>query len=484
MSQYSPDSFCAAICPNIFDAFANTDFLLPLVLGNLLSQKLWDLSDRVQKKLKEPDPASTMQAEVIDDPLKLIRAIQHQLDRQFKHLHPNAVATTYGELNLVDERERLGEQAVNNALAIIEENFLARVREGSIPAEAIEPLLEGINQDRFPAFFYANFDVVLANRALTGRRSSAPMGLTSCLDEVAIFAALAMTMPSADIANVIALTSASHYTAFGWTPAGEPWWLYGKNKLFSRQDWAQLTREQFNGDGQAAFDHFFKDMEHIVSVAGTFDLKTGKSGIIDEHRLAIIEKLDLFFGIRLSQLSAGLDQPITVLPESPLAPVLRKLLGTQSLERTRQHLLTAQAPELLQVLYSYRSLEVPDLHPYLQVARHQPLSKERSLTLSSRQEAIEIVRAIQATESIFKDRNRIAMPDETLRLQTGTDRDKALLLHVLLEHVNRAHATNETFVTLITALDSFVCGHDSCISLNTLHEATRPTEGILWQLTD
>ena len=484
MSQYSADSFCAAICPNIFDAFANTDFLLPLVLGNLLSQKLWDLSERVQKKLNEPEPTSTDQAVVLDDPLKLIRAIQHQLDRQFKHLHPNAVASTYGELNLVDERQRLGDQAVNGTLAIIEENFLARVSDGSIPAEAIEPLLAGIKQDRFPAFFYTNFDVVLANRVLTGRRSGAPMGLTSCLDEIAIFAALAMTMPGADIENVIALTSASHYTAFGWTPAGEPWWLYGKNKLFSRQDWAQRVREQFNGDGQAAFDQVFKDMEHIVSVAGTFDLKTGQSGIIDEHRLAIIEKLDLFFGLRLSQLTAGLNQPITKVPESPLAPVLRDLLGTQSLEKTRQHLLAAQTPQLLQVLYSYRSLDVPDLRPYLEVARHQPLTKARSLELSSRQDAIECVRAIPATESIFKDRNRIAMPDETLRLQTGTDRDKALLLHVLLEHVNRANSTEDKLVTLMTVENSFVCGHDFCISLNTLSEAPRPTEGILWQLSD
>ena len=47
-----------------------------------------------------------------------------------------------------------------------------------------------------------------------------------------------------------------------------------------------------------------------------------------------------------------------------------------------------------------------------------------------------MVRACEGTESIFDDRDRIALPDETMRYRTGSDRDKALLLHVLLDRMD------------------------------------------------
>jgi len=470
----------AAIAPNIFDAFAETRLLLPLVLGNLLSQNLWDFSARIQARLAPAESETGLN----EDPLKFIRAIQRQLDRQFKHLHANEVSQIYGELNLEDERARLGPESVNCALKTIESGFRQRMSEGAIPREAIEPLLERIKLGYFPAFFYGNVDIVLANKRLSGRKSSAPMGITSCLDETALFSALAMTMPGASVANVIALTSASHYTAFGWTPAGDTWWFYGKNKLYSRQEWSDLVEQQFNGDPQQAFDGHFKDMSRIVCVTGTFDLLTGETEISQEHLVEIIDQLDLFFGVRLSQVRAGLSKPFQNQDASALAPVLRDLLGSQSLERTRHSLLTQQDPSLLQPLYSYRSLELVDLRPYLWVARHQPLSLALGHSLRSRQEAVNIVKSIEAYDSIFKDRNRIAMPDETLRLKTGSDRDKALLLHVLLEHMAKANTTLSQVETLFTTEDTFVCTENVCLSLQTFSEVARPTSGVYAQWSE
>ena len=48
------------------------------------------------------------------------------------------------------------------------------------------------------------------------------------------------------------------------------------------------------------------------------------------------------------------------------------------------------------------------------------------------------------------------MPDETLRLKTGTDRDKALLLHVLLEHHLQAHQLPYEVQSVYTKDESFV----------------------------
>ncbi|HEY1300113.1 MAG TPA: hypothetical protein VGF07_06425 [Stellaceae bacterium] len=49
------------------------------------------------------------------------------------------------------------------------------------------------------------------------------------------------------------------------------------------------------------------------------------------------------------------------------------------------------------------------------------------------EDALRAVTAIAGNASVFDDPDRIAMPDETLRFGTGTDRDKDLLLHVRLE---------------------------------------------------
>lgn len=470
----------AAIAPNIFDGFADTRLLLPLVLGNLLSQNLWDFSARIQAKIVAADTS----AHGVEDPLKFVRAIQKQLDRHFKHLHPSEVADIYGELSLADERLRLGNRIVDQALETIEASFLQRINDGSVPRNALEPLMARIKLGYFPAFFYGNIDIVLANKTLLGQKSSAPKGVTSCLDEVAIFASLAMTMPGGSVANVISLSSAAHYTAFGWLPNGEAWWLYGKNTLYSRQDWSDLVTQQFNGDAQQAFDFYLKDIERVVCVTGTFDLTSGQTSISQEHLVEILAQLDHFFGVRLTQMTAGISKSSKIEHASPFAPVMRALLGSQSLEWTREYLLTQQDSPLLEVLYSFRSLELQDLSPYLSVARQQPLCKLLGRALTSRLEAVDLVKNIEGCASIFKDRNRIAMPDETLRLKTGTDRDKALLLHTLIEHVCVLTSVSEQVVTLLTEDDSFVCMDSFCFSLKTLSHVTRPITGIVAQLSD
>ena len=483
MNQTKPEQYREAISPNIFDAYADTNFLLPLVLGNLLSTKLWDFSLKIQTKLKSNTNEKSSSDPLTEDPLKQIRAIQKQLDRHFKHLNAGMVSTTFGELSLVDERKRLGEHFVNDAVDRIKQTFLLRLREQTLPAEAVDSLLNQIEHERFPAYFYKNFDVVLANRNLTGRGSSAPLGLTSCLDEIAIFAALVMTMPDINVERIISMASAAHYSAFGWTDQGEPWWLYGKNNLMSKSDWKALVDQQYAGNAQAAFDYFLGDMDRIICSSGVFDLKSGKTEISSAVTSEIIQHLDQFFGVRLSQLTTALALPVERKIESPLAAILRELLRTHSFEQTRKRLIAEQTPDILPVLYSFRSLAVQDIRPYLETARHQPLTKARAREMKNHLEVFALIRQLEGTESIFGDRERIAMPDETLALGTGTDRDKALLAHVMLEHIFLSQSHPNPILTLLTAKDSYVSGNGFCLNLNTLTEAHLPTVGVLWQLS-
>ena len=467
-----------AVAPNIFDAYTHPNILLYLVLGNLLSAELWHLSEKIQKRVM------TECGQVAVEPSTLIKAIQLQINRSFTHLHISEVKKVYGELDLDAERARLGQKAVDEALLQIKRYFKWCITNGLIPEEALRPSLERIQAGRFPAYFYSNVDLVRANRKLLGRSQSAPLGLTSCVDETAIFSALIMTLPAGTVKNVVALTSPNHTTAFGWNQDGTPWWFYGKNTLYFAQDWQTRVQEKAGGDAQWAFNQVMNDMGRIISVAGTFDLSTGQTNIVDAHITEIAQKMDELFGVRLQQLQDGLNRPRIPLPEDPLAPYLRSLLSSQSISIVQKRLEESEDLACEAVLHSFRTLNVKNPSIYLKAAREQPNSKALGKTLSTVEQAVDIVRGVMGLESVFQDKNRIAMPDETLRFGTGSDRDKALLLHVLLEHLPVSILSATQVVSRFMSEASYVCFGGRSIELPSLQEVAMPDEQIIVTLAD
>lgn len=214
------------IAPNIFDAYANPNLLLYLIAGNLLSPATWDLSSKIQQR------ALAAVGDNVPTPRLLVKEIQNVIDRNFRHLHTAEVVRLYGEIEIEAEKRQLGTEIIDDALAQILRLFEARVQSGSMSPEAIQPTIDRIGEGYFPAYFYGNIDLIRANKKLVGTSHASVKGLTSCVDETAIFAALGITIPRGFVANVIALASPSHTSAFGWNSDGEPWWFYGKNRLF------------------------------------------------------------------------------------------------------------------------------------------------------------------------------------------------------------------------------------------------------------
>jgi hypothetical protein len=464
------------VAPNIFDAYANPNILLYLVLGNLLTTNIWHLSEKIQQRVLNES------GQVVTDASILIKAIQQQINRSFTHLHTSEVKNIYGELDLDAERVRLGNKTIDAALSQIISYFELCIANGYIPEEGLRPVLDRIEVGRFPAYFYGNFDLVRASRKLLGHGRSAPLGLTSCVDETAIFSALIMTLPAGMVKNVVAFTSPNHTTAFGWNQDGTPWWFYGKNKLYFAQDWQSWVLDKADGDAQRAFNQVMNDVSRIISVAGTFDLMTGQTNIVEAHIIEIVQKMDELFGVRLQQLQAGLNRPRIPMPEDPLAPYLRSSLSSQNIGVVQKRLEESQDPACEVVLYSYRSLKVKNPSNYLKVAREQPYCKELAKTLLTVEQALNIVRGVQGVESVFQNRDRIAMPDETLRFGTGSDRDKALLLHVLLEHLPVSITTDTRVISIFMSEASYVCFGDRTIELSSLQEVALPDEPIVLSL--
>ncbi|MDE1570101.1 hypothetical protein [Aquabacter sediminis] len=469
-------AFKSLVTPNIFDAYANPNLLLYLVASNLLSPATWELSEKIQQRALKACAAEGGASR------SSIGEIQKVLDRSFRHLHVMQVAELYGELDLADERARLGEACVNQALDRILRTFESRIRSGDIPAEALQPVIDRAAAGRFPAYIYGTIDLVRARRKLTGFSHASIKGVTSCVDETAIFAALATTLKKGAVANVIALSSPSHTTAFGWTCEGEPWWFYGKNRIYFPDTWRSVVAQSRSANPQSVFDGWLGDLNRITSVAGTFDLETGQSNLPAAHIEEIASHMETFFGVRLRQVEAGLSKPRSVWPEDPLADCLRGLMGATSLEMAREILASAVDVAAQGVLYAFRSLSVRDLRPYLEVAREQPNCRSLAHSLSSLEEVLGFVRDLDGAGSIFGSRDRIAMPDETLSFRLGTDRDKALLLHALLEHLGPRGGVHEPVVTCFGATRSFVRTGSRWFDAALGAPVLEPCEPILLQL--
>lgn len=466
----------ALVAPNIFDAYANPNLLLYLVASNLLSPATWDLSAKIQRRARDGSGGE------LPSPRRLVAEIQTVIDRNFRHLHAAEVVDVYGELDLTAERERLGRDVVDAALRQVVQTFEDRIEAGDVPRDGLQPTIDRIKEGYFPSYVYGNIDLVRASKKLTGRAHASVRGLTSCVDETAIFSSLAMTMPKGTIANVVALTSPSHSSAFGWDADGEPWWFYGKNRLYFAEDWRQHVSDRHAGNPQAAFDRIFSDVAGVLSVAGRFDFLTGESNLPEAHVAEIAAKMDAFFGIRLEQLSAGLSKLRRGGDEDPIAPCLRDLLGTPTLERARDILKTSPDAVRQDVLLTFRSLSAADLRPFLAVARQQPMSRATAEKLSHLEDVLAVVGQIAETPDIISGPDRILMPDETLRFKSGSMTDKALLLHVLVEHLYEKLGTPVPVRTLVGEARSFVKIGEKFYDAGNCREVACPSGGIRFEL--
>ncbi len=126
-----------------------------------------------------------------------------------------------------------------------------------------------------------------------------------------------------------------------------------------------------------------------------------------------------------------------------------------------------------QALYSFRSLNVPLPEAYLRAALRDWRARELGQGIASVADAIAIVARIRGRESIFGSRDRIAMPDETLLFNTGTDRDRALLLFTLLRQSPAFDAASRIG---FSKTGSFVRHQRRWINVDTFEETAEPPE--------
>ena len=452
-----------AVKPNIFDGAADTELILPLVLANLASPRLWTLADKLKSHLADfPDDGDPRGVS------SFLRAAAKQIDRDCKHVHPADVSALFGDLDLAHEKRRLGANTVEAALQSIEATARFRLAQGN---DRQKDLLEAIAAGRFPAFTYNNIDVIRAFRTLLQKKSTAPAGLTSCLDEVAMFAALGMTMPQSAVYDIVLLAAPVHYTAFGRDGQGRAFWFHSKNHFYTKADWDKRVAEDYGGDPHAAFTDHLVTADRIMTIEGTFDFASGACRITPDHLQDITRAMENFFGAMPRNLANALARPIHYAQPSSFAGLFRRFLALESRDSFAAFLKTqAQQPDVETdlVAASFRALDGCYPRVFLLAARE---SRLRDCDLTSVETVLNQLRALPRRDSIFADRGRIALPDETLLFGGGTDRDIGLLLHVALERMGRAQV-----VTLMTSDETYVIADDLCLAVTNLAPSQAPRD--------
>lgn len=460
------------MAPDIFDAVALPGVLLPLVLANVLSPRLWDLAAAAQQQV-----AAEPKAHPADGVPPPIRAVQESIDRHYQHLSPPEVAQLDGDLDLARERDRLGVEVVDYALARILATARWRMEHGTLADPA---LVESVAAGRFPAYFYATIDEAHAHRSILGRRKHKPAGLTSCLDEAALFAAALLAMPGVCDSFAV-LGGPSHYTVLG-TSGGRPWWFYGKAHLWSAAQWQEQVARDHAGDAQSALDSLLPDLDCIITLGGTLDLAGGRTTIPIPQQQRLLAMCEQYFGQGVRQLAAA--HCATPHADGGGLAALATAMADSGSRGGAEHVVREafsrdpQRTDANCVLMAHRSLEVADAGQYLVAARNSPRARRLAQELRTPADALAAVAEIPGEVSMFGDPGRIAMPEETLRLGTGSDRDKALLLHVLVESLPVAGRPREGVETVLGARDSVVTGPGFSFSTLTMAPAPAPPDGI------
>jgi hypothetical protein len=447
------EDFSSSVAPNIFDVLCNADHIATLCLANLLSPSLWKLGKELQKTAPKVNPLNKLNSDIPAS----IQFVKQYINKKFTHVNPIDTAKTYGMIDLESEKARFSPAQFDGIIKGLVDFFTQYQQQIGEPGKVGGAVLDWVSDGVYPNYVYLNYDLVSAHHGITGLSVKSPNPLTSCLDEVALFISLVLTLiKKEELSAIIIMSSITHYSAFGYSLNGQRWWFNGKNRLYSKRDWDQMVEKSYSGIPQSCFDDQFENFNKITTVSGSFEFDSGNSGISDNYLEEYLKELHEFFGIELTQITSAIKNKKMQAVEADDANFLRALLNLESEADLLLRLQNLDTVWSKKVFYNYRSLNVGDYQPYLQSARRNPLALKASKDIKNLSQVIRFIKSLPGNQSIFGDRERIAMPDETLRFKTGTDRDKCLLTQVMLEFIQENEGTVKLIQSIYTEEESLI----------------------------
>ena len=467
------EQWSRAARPTLFDCLAEPRLIIALVLANLMSPALWNFRDRLKQKI---DSIGKEQAE---DPTQLMLAeVGRYVDRHLYHVPPSEMGDIWGFVSLESERRRVGQDVVDYAVADILANLRKREELGSFTASL--DIFPVVNDGRFPEYEYAAVDVILAYRRILKKKKHRPLGITCCVDEATLIASLATVLHTASLEDLVFVGAPVHLTTFI-THREKAYWFNGKHEFFDQAAWqAELAKDSSSSDPQKRLDNALDKrvvVERFVTPQGWHLLRSDHSTLDETAEARIFSALAKFFGGEPQLIKEARSRAVRHLPSSDQPLSFDALAEVKDAKEARQVMgqLAAVHPGSVfeAALYCHRDLNVARPEAYFKAAQRGPKLRAAAAAVGSLEEALDLLRGIESRESIFADRERIALPDEVLLFRTANDRERALLLAALLAEAP-ALKSNGPWEILFTEDQSFIRRSEDCFDADKLIKVPFP----------
>ncbi|GHT30612.1 hypothetical protein AGMMS49574_10700 [Bacteroidia bacterium] len=471
-----------AVSMSAFDAFSDIDIIIPAYfLAGFISDEMWSNN----KKLT---PYST------DGKLKTLNKRTNDLQKYMNHYEFTTLESypggdPWGLVSFEDEKKRLGNNFIENIKNDIDISLkhIARYNPESQFAKLLqEPFYKNSYYPRYRNELVEVMNAYSIEKVeKNGEIIIKGSGKCGALLMVAVGAAIAhFKIPYESICiigsrdHVVALIELEDNQYCIWNNR----WKYSKQT--ENKSKAQIDKqiERFENDIIPKFEDVKQDY-FFYPAYGMCNFEKGISNVCKKRVENTFEQLKQLIGIDIEVQENSpmrwIEDTVNYIPN----PIHFENVDAY---RNKIYDLAREYPFSIYDYskYAYRDIYVAYPQAYIIAARRDYHTLEKSKNIKFLDDAFSIVNSIPFSESIFKSRDRIALPDEVLLFNNGNDRDRALLLYCLLSNLVNER-TSKLFIGF-SQNESYVKYGDVWINSITLESSNKqpPDLQIVFNDTD
>lgn len=415
MDDASLDSLSTAVSLTVLEIDFLPQKLIPaFLLANLMSPALWAWRD--EKKAADEDG-------VLYSPRNRLNQIQRFFHRYtFTNIPGEPAGDPWGLLNFDEEEKRFGREFIRNIRNEYDATFRKLLSEN--PHSQFGQIVneQYYTDGFFPRLKNETLEVMNAFASVNqeGKRSGKCIGLAM------LWAAALVVWGRFPLDRIVITGNRAHMFVYldeetGHLLNNTKW--FSETRINNQSDLSEYARLVASNTETTFFYNPSLGMCHCTS----------RTSEIPHHRVSnIYSEISRFVSTPLKHPDPDhitYIEPANAIPDP---------LGYSSAEEYQTAIinLAREFPGSIYeyALYAFRLLDGTDHEVYLRAAMRDCKTKKLAEDSNELSDPLAIVEGIKGTSSIFNDRNRIAMPDEVLYFNTGTERDKALLLDTLLRH--------------------------------------------------
>lgn len=441
---------------SVFDIFSDTDTIIPAYfIANLMSEDIW--SNYLKKRLHPHQPSGE---------LKALNTRTNDLQKymnkyEFTTMENCSGGDPWGLVSFEKEARRFGEEFIKK-LRIDIEASLRHIENHNPQNQFAKILNESFYKDGYyPRYRNETVEVMNAFGHIRGDKK----GSGKCIALIMAAMSTAIAYFKIPSENICIIGSKGHIMAF---IELEDRYCIWNNRL----KYANNTTEKFKSDIIPKLDEVNQDY-FFYPAFGICNFEKKVSNVSEDRVRKTINNLKQFIGIEIKVQEYNTMSWV----KNEVHPIPNPIdFKDVSEYRKKIYDLAKDFPFSIYDYskYAYREIHVDYPQAYIIAAERDSKMSEIAKKIRTFEDAFDVLKGIRSCESIFKSRDRIALPDEVLLFNKGNDRDRALLLYSLLSNIRKA-STSKSLIGFSEDASFVKCG-DSWINSNTLDFSNEPTD--------